>query len=141
MARIQEKLFLGDKITVQTMRGRGTTVIGRLTDGRVVLFDQNSQYFNLLVPGQSVEGHISHIQENYVILTPISEPEEMEFVNAPEVYVDDITEELENVDDIVEELEELIEKVSGNAEVIPRALLKVIRLEQLIIRILTGEDW
>jgi len=145
MARIQ-RLVLGDKINVQTMRGREDTVIGRLLDGRVVLFDQKSQFFNLLAPGQSVECHIIFIQENYVIVNPISEPEEIseaeeiEFVHIPElpeVYVDDI----------VEELEKLIEKVSGNAKVIPRALLKVIRLEQkvirleqIIIRILLGES-
>jgi len=39
----------------------------------------------------------------------------------------------------VEDLEKLIENVSGNAEIIPRALLRVIRLEQLIIKILKGE--
>jgi len=144
MARIQ-RLVLGDKINVQTMRGRGDTVIGRLLDGRVVLFDQKSQFFNLLAPSQSVECHIIFIKENFIIVNPISEPkeisesEEIEFVHIPEipeVYVDDI----------VEELEKLIEKVSGNAKVIPRALLKlirmeqkVIRLEQIIIRILLGE--
>ena len=135
MARIQ-KLILGDKINVQTVRGKDDTVIGRMPDGLVVLFDKKSQYFNLLAPGQSVECHVIYIQENYVIVNPISEPEkiseseEIEFVHIPEVYVDDI----------VEELEKMIETLSGNAKVIPRALLKVIRLEKLIIRILTGED-
>lgn len=129
MAGIQKKLVLGDKITVQTMRGRGNTVISRLPDGLVVLFDQNSPYFEMLSPGQSVECHVINIKENYVILNPISEPEEIEAVNIPEVYVDDI----------IEDLEKLIENVSGNAEVIPRALLRLIRLEQIIIKILTGE--
>lgn len=118
MARIQ-KLVLGDKITVQTMSGRGDTVIGHLPDGRVVLFDQKSQYFNLLAPGQSVECHIIFVHENYVIVNPISKPEEIEVVYIPtEVYVDDI----------IGELEKLIEQVSGNAKVIPRALLKIIRI-------------
>lgn len=129
MAGIQEKLVLGDKLTVQTMRGRGDTVISRLQDGRVALFDQNSPYFDLLAPGQSVECHVINIKENYVILNPIREPEAIEVIRAIEV----------EVDDIVEELEKLIENVSGNAEVIPRALLRVIRLEQVIIKILTGE--
>jgi len=129
MAGIQEKLVLGDKMTVQTMRGRADTVISRLQDGRVALFDQNSPYFDLLAPGQSVECHVINIKENYVILNPIREPEAIEAIRAIEV----------EVDDIVEELEKLIENVSGNAEVIPRALLRVIRLEQVIIKILTGE--
>ncbi|GAH60744.1 unnamed protein product [marine sediment metagenome] len=138
MAGIQEKLVLGDKITVHTVRGRDDTVIGRLSDGRVVLFDQKSTFFNLLAPGQSVECHVIFIKENYVIVNPISEPvivdptsepEEIEIVHLPEV----------EVDDIVEDLEKLIEKVSGNAQVIPKALLRIIQLDQLIIKILKGE--
>lgn len=126
---VQRKLFLGEKITVNTIRGRGDTIISHLPDGRVVLFDQKSQYFNLLAPSQSVEGHIIHIQENFVIMNPISEPKEIEFVHLPEVEVKDIVAELEN----------LIKKMSGNAEVIPKALLHIIRIQQLIIKILKGE--
>jgi len=135
---LQKTLFLGEKITVQTMQGRGDTVIGHLPDGRVVLFDKKSQYFNLLAPGQSVDGHVIYIKENFVIVNPISEPvivdpisepEEREIVHIPEI----------EVDDIVEDLEKLIEKLSGNAEVIPKALLKIIQLDQLIIKILKGE--
>lgn len=130
MSRFQEKLVLGNKITVETIPGRDDQIIGRLPDGRVILFDQKSPYFNSLTPGKSVECHIIYIQENYIIASPISEPEELETVHIPEVYVDDI----------IEDLEKLVEDVSGNAEVIPKALLKIIRLDQLIIRILTGED-
>ncbi len=129
MSRFQEKLVLGNKITVETIPGRDDQIIGRLPDGRVILFDQKSPYFNSLTPGKSVECHIIYIQENYIIASPISEPEELETVHIPEVYVDDI----------IEDLEKLVEDVSGNAEVIPKALLKIIRLDQLIIRILTGE--
>jgi len=134
MARIQEKIELGDKINVRTMPGKEDTVISRLPSGRVVLFDKNSQYFNLLAPGQSVECHVIYIQENFIIVDPISEPEEIskakkkEFIRipeSPEIYVEDI----------VEELEKLVEKVSGNAKVIPRALLKIIRLEQKVVRL------
>ncbi|GAI29395.1 unnamed protein product [marine sediment metagenome] len=127
--RDTNNVYLGDRITVQTLRGVKGNIIGRLPDGLVVLFDQNSQYFDLLAPGQSVEGHIVNVQENYVIVDPISEPEEIEISYVPEL----------EVDVIVEDLEKLIEGVSGNAEVIPRALLRVIRLEQLIIKILKGE--
>jgi len=124
-----EELGLGDRITVHTISGRGNTVISRLQDGRIILFDQNSQYFDLLGPGQIVECHIVNIKENYVIVSPISEPEEIQISYIPEL----------EVDTIVVELEKLIEDVSGNAEVIPRALLRIIRLEQLIIKILKGE--
>ena len=72
------ELGLGDRITVHTIRGRGGTVISRLHDGRIILFDQNSQYFDLLAAGQIVECHIVNIKENYVIVSPIHEPEKIE---------------------------------------------------------------
>jgi len=124
-----QKLGLGEKITVRTLPGRGGKPIGRLPDGRVILFDQNSPYFSMLAPGQSVEGNVKVISENYVIVSPIREPEETVIVHFPEV----------DVDDIVKDLEKMIKKASGNAEVIPKALLRVIQLEQLIIKILKGE--
>jgi len=124
-----QKLVLGEKLTIRTVPGREGKPIGRLPDGRVVLFDQNSQYFEMLAPGQSVEGHVIVITENYVILSPTSEPEEAVVVHYPTF----------DMDDVIEDLEKLIENVSGNAEVIPRALLRIIQLNQLLIRILKGE--
>lgn len=129
-----QKLGLGEKITVRTVPGRGGKPIGRLPDGRVILFDQNSPYHDMLAPGQSVEGNVIVISENYVIVDPIREPEEAVIVHYPEEDFPEI-----DVDDIVKDLEKMIKKVSGNAEVIPKALLRVIRLEQLIIKILKGE--
>jgi len=124
-----ETLNLGDRITVHTIPGRANTVISRLQDGRIILFDQNSQHFSLLAPGQIVECHVVNIKENYVIVNPISIPEEIPISSIPEL----------EVDTVVEELEKLIKGVSKNAKVIPRALLRVIRLEHLIIKILRGE--
>ncbi len=129
MASVSEKLVLGNKITVRVMAGRGDQVISRLPTGLVVLFDQNSPYFDLLAPGQEVECHIIYIQENYIIVSPISEPVDMEVA-----YVADVP-----VDDIIEDLEKLIKNVSGNAKVIPKALLRIIQLQQLQLKILMGE--
>ena len=129
MSSVSDKLVLGNKITVRVMAGRADQVISRLPTGLVVLFDQNSPYFDLLAPGQDVECHIIYIQENYVIVSPISEPVEIEVVHIPGVAVDDV----------IEDLEELIENVSGNAKVIPTALLRIIRLQQLQLKILLGE--
>ncbi len=128
MASVSEELGLGNKITVRVMAGRGNQVISRLPTGLVVLFDQNSPYFDLLAPGQEVECHIIYIQENYIIVSPISEPVEIEIVHI-----------LDPMDDIIEDLEKLIENVSGNAKVISKALLRIIRLQQLQLKILTGE--
>ncbi|MBU0778038.1 hypothetical protein KKF82_07250 [Patescibacteria group bacterium] len=130
-----QKLGLGEKITVKTLPGRGGKPIGRLPDGRVILFDQNSPYFDMLATGQSVECHVIVISENYVIVSPIREPEEAVIVH----YLEDDFPEVD-VDDIIKDLEKMIKNVKGkNAEVIPKALLHVIRLEQLIIKILKGE--
>jgi len=129
MASVSEKLVLGNKITVRVMQGRADQVISRLPTGLVVLFDQNSPYFDLLAPGQEVECHIIYIQENYIIVSPISEPVEIEIA-----YVADVS-----VDDVIDDLEKLIENVSGNAKVIPMALLRLLRLQQLQLKILTGE--
>lgn len=129
MASVSDKLGLGNKITVRVMQGRADQVISRLPSGLVVLFDQNSPYFDLLAPGQEVECHIIYIQENYVIVSPISEPVEIEVVHISDVPVDDV----------IDDLEKLIENVSGNAKVIPKALLRIIQLQQLQLKILTGE--
>ncbi len=129
MTSVSEKLVLGNKITVRVMEGRADQVISRLPNGLVVLFDQNSPYFDSLAPGQEVECHIIYIRENYVIVSPISEPVEIEVVHIPGVPVDDV----------INDLEELIENVSGNAKVIPMALLRLIRLQQLQLKILMGE--
>jgi len=129
MSSVSEKLVLGNKITVRVMAGRADQVISRLPTGLVVLFDQNSQFFDLLAPGQEVECHIIYIQENYIIVSPISEPVKIEVE-----YVADVP-----VDDIIAELEGMTEKVSGNAQIVSKALLRIIRLQQLQLRILRGD--
>jgi len=140
-----QKLGLGEKITVQTVPGRENKPIGRLPDGRVILFDQKSPYYDALAPGQSVEGHVIVISENYVIVSPIREPEIVKVEPIPEVYMDDIIEDLEKLagedfDEIIVDLENLVRRVSKNAKIIPRALIHVIRLQHLIIKILTREN-
>jgi hypothetical protein len=143
----QQELFLGKKITVQTIPGREGKTIGRFPDGRIILFDQSSPYSKMLAPGQSVECHVENIHEKYVIVNPIREPDAIEASPAPEVNMNNIVEDLDNLvretagvdsDKIIEDLEKMIGKVSKNAKVIPKALIHVIRLEQLIIKILTG---
>ena len=126
-----KNLSIGDTLTVRTLPGRDGKPIGRLPDGCIILFDQNSPYYGMLAPGQSVEGRIIVISEKYVIVDPLSEPEETAIVH----YQADDFPELD-IDDIIKDLEKLVEGVSGNAEIIPKALLRVIRLQQLTIKIL-----
>ncbi|GAH54331.1 unnamed protein product, partial [marine sediment metagenome] len=70
-----QKLRLGDKITVHIVPGRDGKPIGRLSDGCIILFNQENQYFHMLAPGQSVECHVTVISEKYVIVDPVREPE------------------------------------------------------------------
>ena len=132
-----QKLVIGEKLTVRVVPGRGGKPIGRLQDGRVILFDQDNPYWSILAPGQSVECHVKVMSENYIIVDPISEPEAAVIVHYPEEDFPEV-----DVTDIVKDLEKMIKKLSkksGNAKVIPKALLHVIRLEQLIIKILKRE--
>ena len=132
-------------MTVKTMPGREGKVIGQLPDGRVILFDLSNPYSKILAPGQSVECNVTYIHEKYIIVSPIREPDAAAPI--PGVEVDKIVEDLANLvgeaagadsDKIIEDLEKMIGKVSKNAKVIPKALIHVIRLERLIIKILTG---
>ena len=127
------KLVLGEKLTVRTLPGREGKPIARLPDGRVVLFDQNSEYFDMLTPGQSVEGQVIVISESYIILKPTSEPEKKvlaysyQEVDDPEI----------DMHDIIKDLEKMIKRAEKkNAEIVPKALLRIIRLQQLNIKLI-----
>jgi hypothetical protein len=147
MDKTQQELFLGKKMTVKTIPGREGKVIGQLPDGRVILFDLSNPYSKILAPGQSVECNVTYIHEKYIIVNPIHEPNAIDAAAPiPRVEVDKIVEDLANLvgeaaeadsDKIIEDLEKMIGRVSKNAKVIPKALIHVIRLERLMIKILT----
>ncbi len=125
----ERKYFLGEILTVRTIPGREGKPIARMEDGRVVLFDQDSEYYNMLIPGMTVEGRIKVMSESYMIIAPTKKPEVGEpvvYVHYPEI----------DVSDIQDELKELVKTVKGNAKIIPRALLRILRLQQLTLRIL-----
>ena len=125
----ERKYFLGEILTVRTIPGREGKPIARMEDGRIVLFDQDSEYYNMLIPGMTVEGRIKVMSESYMIIAPTKKPEVGEpvvYVHYPEI----------DVSDIQDELKELVKTVKGNAKIIPRALLRILRLQQLTLRIL-----
>lgn len=126
----QSNLTLGAELTVRTFAGRDGRTIGKLEDGCVVLFDQKNQYFDMIVPNMTVEGNVIVISENYIIISPTKRPElgeNIAYVHYPEI----------DVSDIQDELKELVKAVKGNAKIMPRALLRILKLQQLTIRILT----
>jgi len=76
--RDTKNLFVGDRITVQTLMGVKGNIIGRLPDGLMVLFNRDSPYRSMLALGQSVDCSVSHVAERYVIVDPIREPKFIE---------------------------------------------------------------
>ena len=68
-----EEISNGDKITVLTREGRegidGTkTVIGRLADGRVILFSRDSTL--AISAHDTVQGEVVYVHHNYIIVLP-----------------------------------------------------------------------
>jgi len=78
-----KNVFLGDRINVQTFRGIKGNIIGKMPDGRTIIFDRDSPYLNMLSPGQSVECNVIHVSERYVIVDPMREPEPLERTRRP----------------------------------------------------------
>lgn len=76
--RDTKNLFVGDRITVQTLMGVKGNIIGRLPDRRMVLFNRDSPYRSMLAPDQSVDCSVSHVAERYIIVDPIREPKPIE---------------------------------------------------------------
>lgn len=65
---------VGEVMMVRTFEGKDGGTIGRLPDGRVILFDKNSALFDQLGPGQVVEARVTYVARTYVIVDPLSPP-------------------------------------------------------------------
>lgn len=68
-------ISLGDELTVLVLKGKGDSIISRMKDGRVILFNRENVLFNELEPGMTVQSKVSFIAQNYVIVDPIAPPE------------------------------------------------------------------
>ena len=66
---------LGDELIVLVLKGKGDSIISRMKDGRVILFNRENVLFNELEPGMTVLSKVSFIAQNYIIVDPISPPE------------------------------------------------------------------
>ena len=64
--RDMKNIFIGDRITVKTLKGVKGNIIGRLPDGRMVLFNRDSPYRSMLAPDQSVDCSVNYVSERYV---------------------------------------------------------------------------
>ncbi len=65
---------VGDVLTVRTFEGKDGRPIGRLPGGRIILFNKESPFFDLLNPSQVVEARVNYVAKTYVIVDPTSPP-------------------------------------------------------------------
>ena len=116
--RDTKKLFLGNRITVQTFRGVKGNIIGRLPDGCMVLFNRDSPYMSMLAPDQSVDCSVNYVAERYVIVDPIREPKPIERLGTNEI----------EEDRRFENLRRLSEEGEWEIGILARALIHIIEM-------------
>jgi len=75
-ADIKPEVSLGDQFTVLVLKGKGDSIISRMKDGRVILFNRENPIFSELEPGMIVDCRVSFIAQNYIIVDPVAPPEE-----------------------------------------------------------------
>jgi len=73
--RVSEEISIGDTITVQAFMGRAGNVVGRLEDGRIILFNKDSPHLEHINPGTLVDAKVVYVAKNYIIVDPIAPPE------------------------------------------------------------------
>ncbi len=66
---------IGDELEILVLKGKGNSIISRMKDGRVILFNRENVLFNELEPGMLVRAKVSFIAQNYIIVDPIAPPE------------------------------------------------------------------
>jgi hypothetical protein len=106
-----DEVKIGEVLTVRTFEGKDGGVIGRLPDGRVVLFSKDSVYHDMLGSGQVVEARVVRATRTYVIADPLSPPKT-------------------GVDALKASLKALTESKDWEHAVIAEALLHVIQLAE-----------
>lgn len=120
---------MGDRLTVQTIRGIKGNIIGRLPDGRAMLFDQESPYIKMLGPEQLVECNVIHVSPRYVIVEPISEPEPFKRVRSysdePKPIEEKDSPDTDN-NEILEDLRRISDKGEWEIAIMANALIHMI---------------
>jgi len=124
--RDAKSVHLGERITFQTFRGLKGNIIGRLPDGRMVLFNRDSPYTRMLAPGQSVDCSVNYVSEKYIIVDPIREPRPLEREVPTEPIEREETTEIK--DGRFENLRRLSNEGEWETAIIARALIHVIEM-------------
>ena len=124
---------MGKIFTLKTFIGERGNVVGRLPDGRIVLFSK--PWDELMEPDQVVDVRVVNIAHNYIIVEPTNEPparEEREVEEIPEV------DEILDIEDssLLKKLERISEEGYGDTAIIAEGLLQIIRLQNIMVRLL-----
>ena len=69
------EISLGEDMEVLVLKGKGESIIGRMRDGRVILFNRENPIFQDLRPGVMVNCQVSFVAQNYIIVDPTSPPD------------------------------------------------------------------
>lgn len=90
---IKHNTIIGKRFDFKTQdatRGNGNPIVARMTDGRVVLFNQRNSLTSHLKPGQKVRCVVTRDEENFVIANPevILGPTEPLDTGLPEIVED-----------------------------------------------------
>ena len=123
---------LGEEIQVRTLLGRDKNIVGRLPDGRIILFGRDNPYLHLLRENQLVNCHVTFIHENYIIVEPIDDPSPLP--DSEPVQEELSLEEFPEEPVLIDELERISVQGYGDTAIIGKALLQIIRLQHHIIR-------
>ena len=70
-----EEVTVGDVLTIRTLKGKDGGVIGRLPDGKVILFNRENTLYAELFPRQVVEARVTYVAQTYIIVDPVSPPQ------------------------------------------------------------------
>jgi hypothetical protein len=70
-----EEISLGEDMEVLVLKGKGDSIISRMRDGRVILFNRENPIFQDLHPGVIVNCKVSFIAQNYIIVDPTAPPD------------------------------------------------------------------
>lgn len=70
----QEEVSLGEEMDILVLKGKGDSIISRMKDGRVILFNRENPIFPELRPGVMVSSKVSFIAQNYIIVDPLAPP-------------------------------------------------------------------
>ena len=65
----------GDELRVLVFKGKGDSIISRMKDGRVILFNRENVLYGRLEPGMTVKAKVNSVAQNYIIVDPVEPPE------------------------------------------------------------------